>query len=389
MAECSCEKTVRLGIIGVGGMGQGHCHSIKKVPEAKLTAVCDTDPATAEKVGKEHGVASYVKSADLIASGLCDAVIIATPHPVRPPIAVAAMKAGLHVLSEKPLCECVSGADAMIRAAKKSGLAFAVMFQRRTEPAVRKALEIIRGGGIGKLYRATMISPEYRSQAYYDSGTWRATWVGEGGGVMMNQSPHILDLFILMAGMPCQVTGNVETRLHRIEVEDLGEAMLRYPDGGTGYFYCSTNEAGPGQMIELFGDAGKLVWRNGEIKHYRFDPPIAEFTRTNTAMWGAPKAVEQPVTVEPGESGHFVIIRNFARHILTGEPLLSPGPEGLRSLELANAIWLSAYLKKPVRLPISRKAHDEFLVAMRRKHRAGARKKVAAQRTTDPQFGKA
>ena len=380
-------KIVRFGIIGVGGMGQGHCNSLKKVAEAKLTAVCDIDEATAKKVGAEHTVPCFTDPDELIRSELCDAVIVATPHPVRPPIVVAAMKAGLHVLSEKPLCECVSGAEKMIRTAKKTGVAFCVMFQRRTEPVVMKAAELVRSGALGKIYRATMISPEYRSQAYYDSGTWRATWEGEGGGVMMNQSPHILDVFILLAGMPSAVTGHVETRLHDIQVEDLAEGMLQFEDGGTGYLYCSTCEGGPGQMIEIFGDKGKLVFRDGVLKFYTFEPSVTDFTRTNTAMWGSPKCVEQPVTITEGENGHYVIMRNFARHILYGEKLVSPGEEGLRSLELANAIWLSSYLKKPVKLPISRKAYDTFLAAMRRKFK-GARKTTASQRVTDPQHQK-
>jgi len=257
---------VRFGVIGVGGMGQGHCNSLKRVEEAVLTAVCDIDPNTAKQVGETHGVPYFLRHRDLIRSGLCDAVIIATPHPPRPPIAVDCARAGIHILCEKPLSERVSTADKIIAAAKETGVAFAVDFQRRTEPAFRKALEIVRSGALGRIYRRTLISPEYRSQAYYDSGGWRATWKGEGGGVMMNQSPHILDLFILLGGKPSRVWGRTETRLHNIEVEDHAEAVLEYPDGGTGYFYCSTCEAGPGQMIEIFGDKGKLCYRNGKLQ---------------------------------------------------------------------------------------------------------------------------
>ena len=379
----STPHTVRIGVIGVGGMGQGHCNCLKHVREATLTAVCDIDPETAKQVGTAHGVPYFLKHTDLIASGLCDAVTIATPHPPRPAIAVDAMKAGLHVLSEKPLSERVSTADKMIATAKATGVKFAIMFQRRTEPMLMKAIEIARSGKLGKIYRTTMISPEYRSQAYYDSGGWRATWSGEGGGVMMNQSPHILDLFILLGGMPVSVYGRVETRLHHIEVEDIAEAMLTYADGGTGYFYCSTNEAGPGQMIEIFGDAGKLIYRDGVLKLYRFQPGISEFTRINTAMWGAPECSEEPIEIVESETGHTVVLRNFARHLLFDEPLISAGPEGLRSLELANAVWLSAHLNKPVTLPISRRAYDNFLAKKRRE--STFVKQVKEQRVTDPQ----
>lgn len=378
------DKFIRIGVIGTGGMGQGHCHGMKHVPEAKLTAICDIDPATAEKVGTEFGVPYFTKDKDLIKSGLCDAVIVATPHPERPAIAMRAMRAGLHLISEKPLSERVSTADQMIATARETGVTFAVMFQRRTEPAVAKAIEIVRSGLLGKVFRTTMISPEYRSQSYYDSGTWRATWSGEGGGVMMNQSPHILDMFVQIAGMPSEVYGRVETRLHHIEVEDLAEAMLTYPDGGTGYLYCSTNEAGPGQMIEVFGNEGKLIFRDGQLKVYRFTPSITDFTRISTEMWAGPKCEEVPITLDEQQHGHTVIVRNFARHILYGEPLISPGEDGLKPLELANAVWLSAHLGKPVKLPMSRRAYDNFL-AKKRRTSTFVKEVANVQRTTDPQ----
>lgn len=380
-------SVVRFGIIGVGGMGQGHCGMMQNVPEARLTAVCDIDSATAKQVSEQYGVPAFLQHKALIKSGLVDAVIIATPHPERPAIAVACMKAGIHVLSEKPLAEKVSAADKMIATAQASGVAFAVMFQRRTEPELAKAISIVQSGALGRIFRRTMISPEYRSQAYYDSGTWRATWRGEGGGVSMNQSPHILDLFILLGGKPNEVYGRMAIKLHHIEVEDLAEGMLSYPDGGHGYLYCSTNEAGPGQMIEIFGDEGKLIYRDGVLKLYRFEPSITEYTRIATGMWGGPQCIEVPVEIEPRETGHWVITRNFARHILLGEPLLTPGEEGLASLELANALWLSASLGKPVTLPISRRAYDAFLEKKRNTStfQKGA---VTVQRVTDPKHVK-
>ena len=379
-------SVVRVGIIGTGGMGQAHCAGIGKVAEARLTAICDIDPTTATKVGQEYNVPFFTDYRRLLRARLCDAVLVATPHPVRPPIAIAALQAGLHVLSEKPLSERISTADKMVATARAQGRVLGIMFQRRTEPLVQKAVELVRAGALGKIYRTTLISPEYRSQFYYDSGTWRATWGGEGGGVMMNQSPHILDVFVQLGGMPCEVFGRTETRLHRIEVEDLAEALLTYPDGGTGYFYCSTNEAGPGQMIEIFGDKGKLIFRDGQMRFFQFEPSVAEFTRSSNQMWGGPKCTEVPIEVTPGDTGHQAILRNFCRHILFGEPLLSPGADGLLSLEVANAVWLSAHLKKPVKLPLSRKAYDAFLA---KKRRTSTFVKVVGktQRVTDPRIG--
>ncbi len=383
MAKMVKGKKVRLGIIGTGGMGQGHCRTVQGIEEVQLTAICDIDKKTAQKVGGEYNVPYFLDYQGLIKSKLCDAVIVATPHPVRVPAVLDCMKAGLHLLSEKPLTECISTADQVVATAKQTGVGFAVMFQRRAEPAVLKAMELIRGGKIGKILRTTLISPEYRSQAYYDSGTWRATWSGEGGGVMLNQSPHVIDLFIQMAGMPCRIQGRVQTSLHHIEVEDFADALLTYPDGGTGYFYASTNEAGPGQMIEIFGDKGKLVWRNGVLEFFEFKPGIDEFTRTSTAMWGGPQCKKKELEIKPGPTGHGVVIRNFARHLLYGTKLISPGHEGLQSLEFANAVWLSSEKGKALDLPISRKAYETFL-AKKRRESTFVKTVKSVKRVTDP-----
>mgnify|MGYP003587454667 CR=1 FL=1 len=373
--QASIRKTgvVRFGVVGVGFMGLNHCNGIRSVAGARLSAVCDGDAARAERAAAKFKVASFASHKDLIRSGACDAVCIATPHPLHPGPAVDCMNAGLHVITEKPLSECVSTAERMIRAAEKNRVAFAVMFQRRFEPAMLKAVEIARSGALGRIRRTLMVAPEYRSQAYYDSGKWRATWKGEGGGVMINQAPHVMDLFILLGGMPCEVYGRTETRMHRIEVEDLAEAMLKYPGGGTGYFHCSTCEPAPGQMIEIFGDKGKLVFRDGALKLFRYDPPVDVHNRINRepGTLAAPRLIEQKIRVEQRETDHAQVIENMTLHLLKGVPLLSAGATGLASLELANAVTLSSHLGRPVKIPISRRMYDRFL-ADRRKKASGA-----------------
>lgn len=377
-------RVIRFGVIGVGGMGVGHCNCITRVKQARLTAVCDIDPATAEKVGQQFNVPYFVNHRQLLKSGLCDAATIATPHPSHAPIAIDCMRAGLHVISEKPLSERVSMAEKMAQAAKKNRVAFVVMFQRRFEPVIAKAMEIVKSGQIGKIYRTCMISPEFRSQAYYDSGTWRATWAGEGGGVMMNQSPHIMDIFIQLCGLPSAVYGRTETRMHRIEVEDLAEALLKYPNGGTGYLYCSTNEAGPAQMIEVFGDKGKLILRSGELKLYRFKPGIQRYLAVSKKMWGGPDLVEVPLKIPDKRTGHANVIANLVRHLLHGEKLFTPGASGIASLELANAIMLSAYEDRWVKLPIRRAQYDALLAKLRRTSKF-VKPTEQVKRITDPQ----
>lgn len=381
-------STLALGVVGTGGMGYQHCKNITQhVPEAKLVAVCDSDPATAARVGTEFQVPSFTGHRELTRSGLCQALLVATPHPSHAPIAIDAMKAGLHVLSEKPLTENIATAEQMVRTARRQKVTLAVMFQWRFSPACGKALELARRGELGRIQRATLIAPDYRSQAYYDAGQWRATWVGEGGGVLLNQAPHILDFFVNLVGLPKSVRGTVAARLHDIEVEDVAEATLTLADGGTGYVYCSTDEPGPGATVEVFGDHGKLIFRDGKLHFYKFTPPVREFTRANREMWARPKCEEVPLELKPGPAGHAAVVSNFARHILAGEELVCGAESGLGQLELANAIILSGHTGRPVKLPLSRKAYSQLLAKLRRTSRHKD-KKVAARRITDPNFAK-
>ncbi len=378
-------KKLRFAVIGVGGMGGGHCNSIKRVRDAKLTAVVDIVPEIAERVGTAHKVPWFTSHQDLIKADVCDAVIVATPHPEHVKPAIDCMKAKLHVISEKPLSERIGTAEKMVKAAKKNRVKFGVMFQRRFEPTLAKMLEIARSGQLGQLHRATMIDPQYRSQAYYDSGAWRATWRLEGGGVMMNQSPHSLDLFVQLTGLPVKVRGKIDTTLHKIEVEDTAEAMLTYKGGGTGYFYCSTNEPAPGQMIELFGDKGKLLYRNGELRFWKYKKPVSKFTKEVKQKWGAPPSEEVKLRIRQRKSGHFRVIENFTKHVLHGDALDVAGESGLASLELANAIMLSSWQDRELKVPISRAGYDRELGKMRKKYTG--RKRVRANLQRDPHHG--
>jgi predicted dehydrogenase len=382
------KQKLDMAIIGVGGMGAGHAQSIKRrVPEARLVAVCDGDPARAEEMGKTFRVPAFTHERDLIRSGCCRAVLIASPHPHHYRAAIACMKAGLHVLCEKPLTERISTADKMVRAAARANVAFGVMFQRRFEPGFFEAIDLVRKGFLGELRRATMLSPEFRTQAYYNMGSWRATWEGEGGGVMLNQAPHVIDLFIQLAGMPKRVRGRTATALHAIEVEDLAEATLEYANGASGYLYCSTNEPAPGQMIELFGDKGKITFRDGHWAFVRYTGGgVARYARTTREVWGSPGTEAVAVRIRKRAWGHFLVIRNFARHILYREALLTPGASGLHSLELANAITLSSHTGKAVNLPLNRAAYDRLLKSLIAA--SPSRKTARKQRATGRQHAK-
>lgn len=376
---------VRFGVIGTGGMGSGHCSMIPTIPETTLTAVCDVDEKTRTAIQAKHDVPAFSTYEELLDSGLVDAVVIATPHYFHPPIAIEAFKRGIHVLSEKPIGVTVSSADAMIAAAKESGLKFAIMYQMRGEAQNRKAKEIIASGQIGEVYRTNLIMGWYRSQAYYDSGGWRATWGGEGGGVLINQSPHCLDLFSWLAGMPNSLIARTNTRLHNIEVEDEAVALLDYPNGATGYIYASTNEVPQTQRIEICGDKGKIVLDSSSLTLYGVETPIKQFTVESTSMWSAPKSEAIPVELDaPGDlKGHGVITQNFARAILYGEPLLTPGEEGLNALELINGIILSGKTGRRVDLPVDRAEYDTLIESLKATSRL--KTSVSERRETDPQ----
>jgi predicted dehydrogenase len=357
-------KKVKMAVVGVGGMGSGHCKTMAEIEECELAAVVDLNAERAKQVGEQYGVPHFTDHKKMLRKRLVEAVVIATPHYFHAPIAIDAFRAGLHVLSEKPISVQISQAEKMVAAARKSGKVFCVMFQMRTEANIKKAIELMEKGEVGEIRRTMLVSPEYRSQAYYDSGTWRATWGGEGGGVMMNQAPHIMDVFTKLGGMPKRVHGRIATVLHKIEVEDQAEAMLEYENGAAGYFYVATTEQGP-RALEIVGDKGKLRLEGGKLRFWRYNPPVTQFTFENTEMWGSPKMEEVDLQIEPCESGHKVILRNFARAVLYGEALISPGEVGLKGLELANAITLSSFAGKPVDLPISRVRFDRLIRRLR------------------------
>ncbi|MDW8103581.1 MAG: Gfo/Idh/MocA family oxidoreductase [Armatimonadota bacterium] len=373
---------VRIGIIGVGGMGSAHARMMQQIEEVQLTAVADIDSTVAQQVAEQYGVPFFTDYRQCIDSGLVDAVLVATPHPSHPEIAIYAFDRGLHVLCEKPMAIHPADADQMIEAARRAGKVFSIMFQMRTERAYRIARKAIEQGVVGEVMRTQLVSAWYRNQAYYDSAEWRATWAGEGGGVLVNQAPHLLDMFCWLAGLPAKVTAFTHTRLHDIETEDEAFALLEYSNGAHGYLYTTTNEAPGTQRIEIAGDLGKVVVQDGQVSVYRLQTPLREFTHTSTDMWAGPQAEPVQVEVEEMPTGHAHITRNFARAILYGEPLLAPGEEGIWNVELASAIILSSKRGKTVSLPVDRAEYDALLQELRASSQP--KRRVIGQRVSDP-----
>ncbi len=381
-------KQVRFAVVGAGGMGMGHCRFItERVPEATLTAVCDRHPERAQAVAEQFGVPFFADATELFQSGVADAVLIATPHYFHAPIAIEAFQHGLHVLVEKPLCVAVSEADRVLEAWQQSGKKFAIMYQQRMRPENRVARQLIEDGLIGEVRRTMLLTCWYRTQAYYDSGGWRATWAGEGGGVLINQAPHYIDLLLWLGGLPGQVYGQTRTALHEIETEDEAFAFLEYPNGAHGYLYATTNEE-PGQnIIEICGDRGKIRLQNGQLEAWRLAHPIREFTYTAEGMWDSipaeKLAIDLPPPAEIGDQP--ALIQNFARAILYDEPIAAPGEQGIWTVELINALILSSKRGKPVPIPVDRAEYDALLNEL--KAHSKPKTRVREQRITDPKLG--
>lgn len=355
---------VRIGVIGVGNMGSSHCGSIERTERVTMTAVCDIVPEKVKRMAEKYDAKPFGSAEELMQSGLVDAVLIATPHYPHTPLTVAALEAGLHVLVEKPIAVHKADAQIMVDAAgRHPDRVFAAMFQQRTEPAHQKIKQLIEAGELGEIRRVVwVITNWFRSQAYYDSGGWRATWEGEGGGVLLNQCPHQLDMFQWFFGMPSTVRAHCAIgRYHNIEVEDDVTAFCEFPNGATGLFVTSTGETPGVNRLEITGDRGLLRYDKSTLTFLRNEIPTPQWTRETTSGFGRPPVwnIEVPT---PGQStGHQGVIDNFVKAILDGAELIAPATEGIKSVELGNAMLFSSQNNCTVEMPLDAEAYKGML----------------------------
>ncbi|WP_138752660.1 Gfo/Idh/MocA family protein [Paenibacillus sinopodophylli] len=361
-------QIVRLGIIGLGNMGKGHINYLSngEVSGVEVTAVSDTIEANLqwarEKLGNEVGL--FVDPLELMDSGLVDAVLIATPHFSHPELAIACFERRLHVLCEKPAGVYTKQVREMNEAGSKANVKFSMMYNQRTNPLYVKLKDMIDAGELGEIKRTNwIITNWYRSQSYYDSGTWRATWAGEGGGVLLNQDPHQLDLWQwTISMMPKRVRAFCYFGKHRnIEVEDDVTAFVEYENGATGVFVTTTGEAPGTNRLEISGDRGKIVIENNELTFWRLRVSESEFNRTYTGSFGQPECWKCEVPVEGSYPDHKGITQNFVNAILFDEPLIAPGEEGIKGLMLSNAMLLSTWTDNWVDLPIDEELFHQHL----------------------------
>ena len=372
-------KKVRFGIIGLGNQGSAYVRSVfgaNKVENGYITALCDINPvkigAIKEAVTNKD-VAYLTDYKEMLDSGLCDAVLIEVPHYYHPEMVIEALNRGIHVVSEKPAGVYTKQVRLMNEVAKKSNALFGMMFNQRTNCLYRKMKEIIAEGGIGELQRVNWIITDwYRTQLYYDSGSWRATWAGEGGGVLINQSPHQLDLVQWVVGeMPTKVHGFCKYgHWHDIEVEDEVTAYFEYANGATGVFITTTGEAPGTNRFEVSGTKGKLLCENNKLIWIKNAVDSQELSRTATKGFGRPEREYIEVETDGLNRQHEGIINNFANAILGIEPLFVNGTDGIAGVELMNAIELSGWNGgKEVTLPVD----EEEYLAQLNAHRAVSR----------------
>lgn len=361
-------KKVKLAVVGLGNMGTGHCRDIDALDKAELVCVCDVDREKADKFAEKYGCKAYYSTSEMFAAGGFEGVTIATPHYDHTTIAIEAFGHGINVLTEKPVGVHVKDIKKMIAAheeAKKKNkdIVFSAMFQQRTRGPARKVKDLIDSGELGKLIRTTWIITDwYRTQSYYNSGGWRATWEGEGGGVLMNQCPHQLDMFQWFVGRPDRIMGFATIgKYHDIEVEDEVTAYFEYDNGMVGHFITTTGEAPGTNRLEIIGENGKLVWEGDKLTFFRNRESVLDHLKTAEEGFKKPECWTCDIPIPESGGKHAIIIENFCDAIADGKELIAPAEEGINSIAMNNAIMMSSFDKKMVELPMDDDAFEAKL----------------------------
>ena len=362
-------KKVKLGIIGIGHMGTQHVANVMKgaCPELELVAIADVNPARREFVTETYGgaVRCFETAEEMLDSGLIEACVVAVPHYSHTRLAIACMQRGIHVMVEKPAGVYTKEVRLMNEEAKKHpSVVFGMMFNQRTNHIYRKMHELVHSGVYGNIRRTNwLITNWYRSQIYYDSGDWRATWSGEGGGVLLNQCPHQLDLWQWICGMPTQIESHLHFgKWHDIEVEDDVSTYVEYANGATGVFITTTGDACGTNRFEIQLDRAKIVAEDNKLTVIEFEMTEQEFSATNKSPFAAVAQHQIEVETDGKNEQHVGVLNAWAAAILRGEPLVARGEEGINGLTLSNAMHLSSFLGKEIVLPLDEDLYYEELM---------------------------
>ncbi len=382
----------RIALIGAGNMGNQHLRDLSDMQGVVLAGVCDTDPVRRAVVAEKYGVPVFSDANELLDAGVADGIVIAIPHYVHPAIAAEAFKRGISVLTEKPIAVHVRAAQAMINAyeeAKKKHpeLVFTAMFQQRTQGNWMIVKSMIEAGELGRLIRTSWIITDwFRTQAYYDSNLWRATWSGEGGGVLMNQCPHNLDIFQWLVGMPKRITAFAGIgKYHDIEVEDEVTAYMEYSGGMVGHFITSTGETPGTNRLEIVGENGRLICEKGRIFWAKNTRSMLVHLKEAQTPWEPLPFEESEVPVDFHMTGnHRIVLEDFAASIREGRPPRIDAREGIHMVTLNNAMMLSALDRRTVDLPLPEGEFEAKLEVLAASSRFMKRERISS--TVDDDF---
>jgi predicted dehydrogenase len=370
---------LRYAIIGgAAGIAPTHIRALEQLPGAPLVGMSDINVERGAAAAQAAGCPFFGDHREMLAELRPDVAVICAPHPFHMTLALDCFAAGAHVLVEKPIAVTVAEADRMIAAAADAGRLLAVNFQQRFRPLIERAHALIEAGEIGPLVRVLCVEPWFRTAAYYRSAGWRGTWRGEGGGVLLNQAPHSLDLLIHLAGMPTKVWGWTRTLRHAIECEDSAQAMLEFANGAPGYLNMSTVEAGQ-KRLQIVGERAALELAGDQLSITRFSPSLREHMLNSPQLFEAPKMAVETETLPGDGGGHLAIYRDLESAIASAGRPRADGAEGRQSLELANAIILSSFAERALKLPLVRADYDALLDQLRRGDREAGRQGDAQQ----------
>jgi UDP-N-acetyl-2-amino-2-deoxyglucuronate dehydrogenase len=362
-------STLRYALIGCAGqIAATHIQAIAQLPDVTFVGMADVALERGRARADEAGCPFFADYGELLAETRPDVVVVCTPHPLHAPIVIAALRAGAHVLVEKPIAVEVAEADMMIDAAASTGRLLGVSFQHRFDPAVEAMRGFIERGDLGALIRVECVEPWFRTDAYYRSAGWRSTWRGEGGGVLLNQAIHTLDVLCYVIGLPEVVVGRTKVASHAVECEDTAVAMLAYVEGAVGTLSVSTIEAGTPRRLQLVGDRASLLLSGDELSLAQFTPTLSSYQHESSELFGEPAVSTRRLDVGSSPAfgqGHIRVHRDFYEAVVSGGTVRCTGASGRMSLELANAITLSSCTRQPVHLPLHRQTYSFLLADLR------------------------
>lgn len=355
---------MKFGIIGLGNIGRVHAKNIQDglVEDAELVAVAN-QPVESMDEFKEQGLACFGDATELIESGLCDAVIVALPTHLHSPIGIQALEAGLHLIMEKPLACHKAEGERILQAIQREDQIASLMMNQRTHPCYVQIKKWIDEGALGELQRVSWTMTNwFRSEIYYQSSPWRATWKGEGGGVLMNQCPHNIDVLQWLVGMPATVRAQCSFgKYHDIEVEDEVNAYFEFTNGATGQFSASTGECPGSNRLEIVGDLGSIITDGSEVKLIRTSESVSGFSKSTDEMFGTPETTEEVFQPSETVNQHAAILNNVVKASKGETELIAPAVEGLKSLELAGAMIYSTWIDDEVSLPLDGAAYEKVI----------------------------